>query len=221
MRRRENARAFVYLGIYDVAPVIRAACTALGVPTSSADDLEGRTALASFRLTRQGAYAKGSLTIGSLPWAVTLLERERGRADLEDAAFASLLNSAQGRAQSWFLSHGLLEREMTHEDLAAFEAFLREDCGCATVRCEELARVFARQGNADDEYDDEDDLLNSFFLADLEETAGEHREQRLPDVVAALFSDAVPSARRDHARDRDETFDVVQPNFLARGAWPN
>ena len=216
----EAVRALVYVGLFDVAPVIAAACAALGVPVSSSDDVDGRTALAAFRLTRDGRYAKGSLTVSALPWAVGLLERERGREHLDEVAFSTLLEDAHGRARCWLSDRGLLERPIEREDLVAFEAFLRESAGCASVARGELARVLARYGNADDEYDDDDDLLNSFFLSDVEDATQEHREGRLPSLLAAFFG-IDPTARRDHARSRYETSDVLQPEHWARGAWPN
>lgn len=119
----KEPRALIYLGIYNVSPVLAAACEALGVPRSSAEDIDERSAF---------------------PWTVGRLQRNPE--SLGRTAFNDLLREAQNEGEAWLVDRGLLEKPMEHADLATFETFLRESAGCAEACPDELARILVRPG---------------------------------------------------------------------------
>jgi hypothetical protein len=212
--------ALVYMGVFKVAPLLAAAYLTLDISRSLSDNIDGETALAAFRLTRDGHYADNSLTLSALPWTVGLLERRPDRERLDAEGFSALMSRAQEMSEQWIFDQALHKRPIEHADLVAFSAFLRESAGCASVMPEELARILVRPSSAADEYE-EDELLKSPFLTDIESAQREQRAGDMSPLLAAFLGDVDESSRRNHAQNRYEVSDTLRPENWARGAWPN
>lgn len=233
----------VYLGIFKVEPALQALEEGIGRKMRFRDSGEDESCFCMFRLTPEGIIRLETFQISSFPWAIHRVRDGKIYVDQWDEDFLEF-------QKSFFAVLSKRETPVDFDFLYELREAFADRINWKIDYCENWLRIDRVMGKkpqegsgknqqaeeteegedeqeeirAEDEFTDEqvkkNDLLNSFYIRDLERViagveSGEYGE------AFCRFLTHQTAKRVDIERDSDTLFALMAPENLPLGRWPS
>ena len=223
------AHHYVYLGLFRHDDAIADLLRSLGAGRDDPDRLEvGLPAdrdrslregcLAGFAVDHRGVPVARTFVLASLPWA---LGRLRGKQPLRE------FQAASRRVAAAFASRWPAQPDdesevvpMTAGDLAKEIELITGAISWAPPRQSRWVAVVRRSWRQDAGATADEDVLNSFYLDDLERVRSAAAKGEVGAALGRLLDRAVPPGRTDIWRDVQVLSDAVHPEAVPPARWP-
>jgi hypothetical protein len=239
----------LYLGVFDKSELSPICDGALGLGSAPNDtyenqergDLEGPTCFARIKLNEFGEPLYDEISISTLPWALGMIQRSgleglnaNGFALAQERLVEKLQNLANQRettdtplpltAQDIFDLCDLLYdwAQFTPENIIAPAVIQwQESYGKSDKTDEEGSEDYDQDGDAPTE--PEVDILNSFFIQDIERAMREAHAGRISRSLYDFLTPRNPSERIDIYSDegRKVLYQKLHPGMFNQGHWPD
>jgi len=231
----------VYLGIFQVSPALAALEEGIGKKMRFRDCGNDESCFCMFQLSPEGSIQPESFKISSFPWAIHRVRDGKIKIDHWDDDFFSFQKNALL----------FLEEREAPVDLAflkAFRDFLADQMNWAVDYCQDWLRIDMVMGRAPegdgsitpipvaeeeieeiqaenestDEQVKKNDLLNSFYIRDLERVIDSvTQDERNCGQPLRQFLKPNGDDRIDIESDSDSMFRLMSPKNLPMGRWPS
>lgn len=225
----------VYLGLFNSLEVTKFISEFFEESAEEEEDSRPQTiCYASLRLDQNGHYLDGSFGVSTLPWALNQLRE----GNIEDADWSKDFDELRGNLEQYIDSHfketitneeGEVIRvttQVSHDQLVAFEQRIIKATGWEAESIKEVHRVrfttFKRSSNKEATYNA--DILNSFFLKDLERIISQRKVSECPLPLGKYLDGNLNSHGGDKTDVLQETGrlkEVLSPENYPDGCWPS
>lgn len=217
-RETQEARFYkIYIGILPVAAAMETVRRVLKDEAEEVEELTGETCFGTFLVDENGVPVKDSLQLSMLPWAVGqlcqgYLHAKDWHASFQDyyERIGNLLYSKFNKTCQVGSLRKLIAEMENHAGWTPEWERLKKPLALFTIK--------KRQATREDE---ENSILNSFFIKDLERVqkalAGEGVG---PALKQYLGYQAVP-ARIDMVKDTGNLKRILSPRNIPLGRWPS
>lgn len=232
----------VYLGIFKVAPALGALEEGIGSKMRFRDSGDDESCFCMFQLAPDGTIQPDSFRVSSFPWAIhrvrdgkiyidhwdedffqfqkqlfAAIEEREGPVDLQYLRalrdlFASRINWKIDYCGNWLR----IDRIIGREPSGGKPRSVKEETEDELPEEEEIVA----EDESTDEQVKKNDLLNSFYIRDLERVIGGVQAGKYPESFR-LFLEHNTGGRVDIERNEEAMFQLMSPNDLPRGRWPS
>lgn len=179
---------------------------------------------ASLKVDEQGLYIQDTFGLSTMPWALSQLKEHKLNMELPLDEFRK-----RERRIADHLVDGFLKEPLTREGVKQIQAYLlyelpwRELPSAAIyLRTEERER---KQSKSDEEEEVTCDLLNSFYLEDLERIAKSLQTEKLPKAFQDYVTGCLGRAdigKRINLSDHPAVLQsCLTPEYYPDGCWPS
>lgn len=178
---------------------------------------------ASLKVDEQGLYIQDTFGLSTMPWALSQLKEHKLNMELPLDEFRK-----RERRIADHLVDGFLKEPLTREGVKQIQAYLLDELpwrelpsAAIYLRTEERER---KQSKSDEEEEVTCDLLNSFYLEDLERIAKSLQTEKLPKAFQDYLTGCLGRAdigKRINLSDHPAVLQsCLTPEYYPDGCWP-
>lgn len=236
---REVRGYCVYLGIFQVAPALAALEEGIGKKMRFRDCGKDESCFCMFRLSPDGTAQPESFQISSFPWAIHRVRAGKICLDHWDEDFFCFQKEAISylETRKTPVDYDFLQefRDMLASQMNWTVAYCRDwlridmmtgrtlkDGSSATPGADPAGEEIQAENEATDEQMKKNDLLNSFYIRDLERVIdGISQNEAACSAPLRQFLAPEAGARIDIEKDSDAMFRLMSPKYLPMGRWPS
>lgn len=179
---------------------------------------------ASLKVDEQGLYIQDTFGLSTMPWALSQLKEHKLNMELPLDKFRK-----RERRIADHLVDGFLKEPLTREGVKQIQAYLLDELpwrelpsAAIYLRTEERER---KQSKSDEEEEVTCDLLNSFYLEDLERIAKSLQTEKLPKAFQDYLTGCLGRAdigKRINLSDHPAVLQsCLTPEYYPDGCWPS
>lgn len=179
---------------------------------------------ASLKVDEQGLYIQDTFGLSTMPWALSQLKKHKLNMELPLDKFRK-----RERRIADHLVDGFLKEPLTREGVKQIQAYLLDELpwrklpsAAIYLRTEERER---KQSKSDEEEEVTCDLLNSFYLEDLERIAKSLQTEKLPKAFQDYLTGCLGRAdigKRINLSDHPAVLQsCLTPEYYPDGCWPS
>ena len=179
---------------------------------------------ASLKVDEQGLYIQDTFGLSTMPWALSQLKEHKLNMELPLDEFRK-----RERRIADHLVDGFLKEPLTREGVKQIQAYLLDELpwrelpsAAIYLRTEERER---KQSKSDEEEEVTCDLLNSFYLEDLERIAKSLQTEKLPKAFQDYLTGCLGRAdigKRINLSDHPAVLQsCLTPKYYPDGCWPS
>lgn len=179
---------------------------------------------ASLKVDEQGLYIQDTFGLSTMPWALSQLKEHKLNMELPLDEFRK-----RERRIADHLVDGFLKEPLTREGVKQIQAYLLDELpwrelpsAAIYLRTEERER---KQSKSDEEEEVTCDLLNSFYLEDLERIAKSLQTEKLPKAFQDYLTGCLGRAdigKRINLSDHPAVLhSCLTPEYYPDGCWPS
>lgn len=179
---------------------------------------------ASLKVDKQGLYIQDTFGLSTMPWALSQLKKHKLNMELPLDEFRK-----RERRIADHLVDGFLKEPLTREGVKQIQAYLLDELpwrelpsAAIYLRTEERER---KQSKSDEEEEVTCDLLNSFYLEDLERIAKSLQTEKLPKAFQDYLTGCLGRAdigKRINLSDHPAVLQsCLTPEYYPDGCWPS
>lgn len=179
---------------------------------------------ASLKVDEQGLYIQDTFGLSTMPWALSQLKKHKLNMELPLDEFRK-----RERRIADHLVDGFLKEPLTREGVKQILAYLLDELpwrelpsAAIYLRTEERER---KQSKSDEEEEVTCDLLNSFYLEDLERIAKSLQTEKLPKAFQDYLTGCLGRAdigKRINLSDHPAVLQsCLTPEYYPDGCWPS
>lgn len=179
---------------------------------------------ASLKVDEQGLYIQDTFGLSTMPWALSQLKEHKLNMELPLDEFRK-----RERRIADHLVDGFLKEPLTREGVKQIQAYLLNELpwrelpsAAIYLRTEERER---KQSKSDEEEEVTCDLLNSFYLKDLERIAKSLQTEKLPKAFQDYLTGCLGRAdigKRINLSDHPAVLQsCLTPEYYPDGCWPS
>lgn len=179
---------------------------------------------ASLKVDEQGLYIQDTFGLSTMPWALSQLKEHKLNMELPLDEFRK-----RERRVADHLVDGFLKEPLTREGVKQIQAYLLDELpwrelpsAAIYLRTEERER---KQSKSDEEEEVTCDLLNSFYLEDLERIAKSLQTEKLPKAFQDYLTGCLGRAdigKRINLSDHPAVLQsCLTPEYYPDGCWPS
>lgn len=179
---------------------------------------------ASLKVDEQGLYIQDTFGLSTMPWALSQLKEHKLNMELPLDEFRK-----KERRIADHLVDGFLKEPLTREGAKQIQAYLLDELpwrelpsAAIYLRTEERER---KQSKSDEEEEVTCDLLNSFYLEDLERIAKSLQTEKLPKAFQDYVTGCLGRAdigKRINLSDHPAVLQsCLIPEYYPDGCWPS
>lgn len=179
---------------------------------------------ASLKVDEQGLYIQDTFGLSTMPWALSQLKEHKLNMELPLDEFRK-----RERRIADHLVDGFLKEPLTREGVKQIQAYLLDELpwrelpsAAIYLRTEERER---KQSKSDEEEEVTCDLLNSFYLEDLERIAKSLQTEKLPKAFQDYLTGCLGRAdigKRINLSDHPAVLQsCLTPEYYPDGCWPS
>lgn len=179
---------------------------------------------ASLKVDEQGLYIQDTFGLSTMPWALSQLKEHKLNMELPLDEFRK-----RERRIADHLVDGFLKEPLTREGVKQIQAYLLDELpwrelpsAAIYLRIEERER---KQSKSDEEEEVTCDLLNSFYLEDLERIAKSLQTEKLPKAFQDYLTGCLGRAdigKRINLSDHPAVLQsCLTPEYYPDGCWPS
>ena len=179
---------------------------------------------ASLKVDEQGLYIQDTFGLSTMPWALSQLKEHKLNMELPLDEFRK-----RERRIADHLVDGFLKEPLTREGVKQIQAYLLDELpwrelpsAAIYLRTEERER---KQSKSDEEEEVTCDLLNSFYLEDLERIAKSLQTEKLPKAFQDYVTGCLGRAdigKRINLSDHPAVLQsCLTPEYYPDGCWPS
>ena len=179
---------------------------------------------ASLKVDEQGLYIQDTFGLSTMPWALSQLKKHKLNMELPLDEFRK-----RERRIADHLVDGFLKEPLTREGVKQIQAYLLDELpwrelpsAAIYLRTEERER---KQSKSDEEEEVTCDLLNSFYLEDLERIAKSLQTEKLPKAFQDYLTGCLGRAdigKRINLSDHPAVLQsCLTPEYYPDGCWPS
>ena len=179
---------------------------------------------ASLKVDEQGLYIQDTFGLSTMPWALSQLKEHKLNMELPLDEFRK-----RERRIADHLVDGFLKEPLTREGVKQIQAYLLDELpwrelpsAAIYLRTEERER---KQSKSDEEEEVTCDLLNSFYLEDLERIAKSLQTEKLPKALQDYLTGCLGRAdigKRINLSDHPAVLQsCLTPEYYPDGCWPS
>lgn len=179
---------------------------------------------ASLKVDEQGLYIQDTFGLSTMPWALSQLKEHKLNMELPLDEFRK-----RERRIADHLVDGFLKEPLTREGVKQIQAYLLDELPwrelpsvAIYLRTEERER---KQSKSDEEEEVTCDLLNSFYLEDLERIAKSLQTEKLPKAFQDYLTGCLGRAdigKRINLSDHPAVLQsCLTPEYYPDGCWPS
>ena len=179
---------------------------------------------ASLKVDEQGLYIQDTFGLSTMPWALSQLKEHKLNMELPLDEFRK-----RERRIANHLVDGFLKEPLTREGVKQIQAYLLDELpwrelpsAAIYLRTEERER---KQSKSDEEEEVTCDLLNSFYLEDLERIAKSLQTEKLPKAFQDYLTGCLGRAdigKRINLSDHPAVLQsCLTPEYYPDGCWPS
>lgn len=179
---------------------------------------------ASLKVDEQGLYIQDTFGLSTMPWALSQLKKHKLNMELPLDEFRK-----RERRIADHLVDGFLKEPLTREGVKQIQAYLLDELpwrelpsAAIYLRTEERER---KQSKSDEEEEVTCDLLNSFYLEDLERIAKSLQTEKLPKAFQDYVTGCLGRAdigKRINLSDHPAVLQsCLTPEYYPDGCWPS
>lgn len=179
---------------------------------------------ASLKVDEQGLYIQDTFGLSTMPWALSQLKEHKLNMELPLDEFRK-----RERRIADHLVDGFLKEPLTREGVRQIQAYLLDELpwrelpsAAIYLRTEERER---KQSKSDEEEEVTCDLLNSFYLEDLERIAKSLQTEKLPKAFQDYLTGCLGRAdigKRINLSDHPAVLQsCLTPEYYPDGCWPS
>jgi len=227
----------VYLGIFRVEPAMAALEEGIGRQMRFRDTGEDESCFCTFRLNPDGTVLPDSFQISSFPWAIHRVRDGKINVDQWDDDFLQfqrdiftiLAQREEPVDYPFLLALRETFAQRVNWRIQYCQSWLRIDRvagrqqqaqGAPGQPGEEAAEEIQAENESTDEQVKKNDLLNSFYIRDLERVIAAAQQGQYPEVLRR-FLEHQAEDRVDVERDLESVFRLMAPQNLPMGRWPS
>ena len=227
----------VYLGIFRVEPAMAALEEGIGRRMRFRDTGEDESCFCTFRLNPDGTVLPDSFQISSFPWAIHRVRDGKINVDQWDDDFLQfqrdiftiLAQREEPVDYPFLLALRETFAQRVNWRIQYCQSWLRIDRvagrqqqaqGAPGQPGEEAAEEIQAENESTDEQVKKNDLLNSFYIRDLERVIAAAQQGQYPEVLRR-FLEHQAEDRVDVERDLEAVFRLMAPQNLPMGRWPS
>lgn len=179
---------------------------------------------ASLKVDEQGLYIQDTFGLSTMPWALSQLKEHKLNMELPLDEFRK-----RERRIADHLVDGFLKEPLTREGVKQIQAYLLDELpwrelpsAAIYLRTEERER---KQSKSDEEEEVTCDLLNSFYLENLERIAKSLQTEKLPKAFQDYLTGCLGRAdigKRINLSDHPAVLQsCLTPEYYPDGCWPS
>lgn len=179
---------------------------------------------ASLKVDEQGLYIQDTFGLSTMPWALIQLKEHKLNMELPLDEFRK-----RERRIADHLVDGFLKEPLTREGVKQIQTYLLDELpwrelpsAAIYLRTEERER---KQSKSDEEEEVTCDLLNSFYLEDLERIAKSLQTEKLPKAFQDYLTGCLGRAdigKRINLSDHPAVLQsCLTPEYYPDGCWPS
>lgn len=179
---------------------------------------------ASLKVDEQGLYIQDTFGLSTMPWALSQLKKHKLNMELPLDEFRK-----RERRIADHLVDGFLKEPLTREGVKQIQAYLLDELpwrelpsAAIYLRTEERER---KQSKSDEEEEVTCDLLNSFYLEDLERIAKSLQTEKPPKAFQDYLTGCLGRAdigKRINLSDHPAVLQsCLTPEYYPDGCWPS
>lgn len=179
---------------------------------------------ASLKVDEQGLYIQDTFGLSTMPWALSQLKEHKLNMELPLDEFRK-----RERRIADHLVDGFLKEPLTREGVKQIQAYLLDELpwrelpsAAIYLRTEERER---KQSKSDEEEEVTCDLLNSFYLEDLERIAKSLQTEKPPKAFQDYLTGCLGRAdigKRINLSDHPAVLQsCLTPEYYPDGCWPS
>lgn len=179
---------------------------------------------ASLKVDEQGLYIQDTFGLSTMPWALSQLKEHKLNMELPLDEFRK-----RERRIADHLVDGFLKEPLIREGVKQIQAYLLDELpwrelpsAAIYLRTEERER---KQSKSDEEEEVTCDLLNSFYLEDLERIAKSLQTEKLPKAFQDYLTGCLGRAdigKRINLSDHPAVLQsCLTPEYYPDGCWPS
>lgn len=179
---------------------------------------------ASLKVDEQGLYIQDTFGLSTMPWALSQLKEHKLNMELPLDEFRK-----RERRIADHLVDGFLKEPLTREGVKQIQAYLLNELpwrelpsAAIYLRTEERER---KQSKSDEEEEVTCDLLNSFYLEDLERIAKSLQTEKLPKAFQDYLTGCLGRTdigKRINLSDHPAVLQsCLTPEYYPDGCWPS
>jgi hypothetical protein len=224
------AHHYVYLGLFRHDDAVAELLRLLDARRDDPDRLEtrlpvererpaGEGCLAGFAVDRRGAPVARTYVLASFPWALGQLRRGRPLRGFQ-AASAEAAAAFAGRWRADASEEPAEAAPITAADLAAEVESITSEIGWAPARPSPWTAVVRRSWRHETSDAADEDIVNSFYLDDLERVHKALAGGRAGVALDRFLRRAGPDRRTDIWRDAGAMQAAVRPDAVPPARWP-
>jgi hypothetical protein len=220
----------VYLGLFRHAEAVAELLRLLEAGRDDPERLEtlvpaerertlGEGCLAGFAVDHRGAPVARTYVLASFPWALGRLRASKPLRNFQTASD----EAGAAFARRWRAESSEESGEapaMGAADLAAEIEEIAGDIGWRPARPSQWVAVVRRSWRYETTDASDDDIVNSFYLDDLDRVRAAVAEEDVGTALGAFLRSAEPAARIDIWRDADAARSAVRPAAVPAARWP-
>ncbi len=227
----------VYLGIFRVEPAMAALEEGIGRQMRFRDTGEDESCFCTFRLNPDGTVLPDSFQISSFPWAIHRVRDGKINVDQWDDDFLQfqrdiftiLAQREEPVDYPFLLALRETFAQRVNWRIQYCQSWLRIDRvagrqqqaqGAPGQPGEEAAEEIQAENESTDEQVKKNDLLNSFYIRDLERVIAAAQQGQYPEVLRR-FLEHRAGDRVDVEREMEAVFRLMAPKNLPMGRWPS
>lgn len=233
----------IYLGIFKVDSALKVLAEKMNAEKEFRDESDETSCFCKIRVEPNGTFNKESFKISSFPWAIHRVKDGGIEMEQWDEAFHEFQRTFFLRI---FNCHEILTYEILRDilceiknsinwDIKFEECWMRIDrvigekqnySGCQVQDASgdnEIHKTDAEiqlENKRVDELIKANDLLNSFYVRDLERILEHIKNGNYGDSLNS-FVDHAEGKRADVEKDKEELFKIFSPKYLPLGKWPS
>lgn len=223
----------VYLGIFKVDSALRVIDERLKYTPKFKDESDEESCFCNFRLDSEGKFDKKSFRISSFPWAVQRIKENKIYFDNWDEdfqmyqrqVFVKLLDFTEPFNYDFLCEVRDYLANSINWNINYTDTWLRIDMITGDKLNEPASQKEKENQEKEDEEIDEvvkiNDLLNSFYVRDLEKVIRSTVENYNYGKALEEFVDHTSKCKINIEKDVQHLFRVFKPSNLPYGRWPS
>lgn len=223
----------VYLGIFKVDSALKVLAKKMQAEKEFQDESDEVSCFCKFRLSPDGLFDKKSFKISSFPWAVQRVQQDRISIEQWDEDFQSF-------QRIFFIRFFERHHEITYDILEKILKEIVKIIGWSIkfdncwMRIDRVIGEKRQQSEISDSEDEErneeddivddliksNDLLNSFYVRDLEKINEQIRRGNYGEALDE-YVEHHSKKHIDIEKDKEVLLKIFNPIYIPRGKWPS
>lgn len=209
----------IYLGVFEVREAVEFVRDFFKDTTEEVNRTAGNVCVASLKTDMRGQYLANSLGISTLTWAFAQLEQGR----ITDNKWADEFRELEEKLKNE--SSVLLAKEQSAASLRTLLEMIVEAIGWSRkpdmrIYCKREEKIIPKEGKTPES---NADILNSFFIRDLEDIMHESMKGKLPAAFEKYVEGCLNRNRERTDLDADDALlkKTMRPMTYPDGCWPS